>query len=335
MKENRKITLLSKVALGLVGAFLILGAVFVYLYITPMAPEMVVAKSEAPAPLAVVASESKAKATKQKPEKVCGNTGSMLVLLTGEDFSKGTWPLGADTIRVVKVDFSNRKVVVVSFPRDLWVKTPGLADLNFPETRLGLAYYYKKESTNGSDKHKITAATSQIAQALYDNFGLEPKKYFTIQLQSMPEIIDAIGGIDVNVPKGFTSENNIVFEEGPQHMDGARAAEYVRAWAENDDEGDLLRFPRQNLIMKAIRDKILSAEIIAKAPELYKRFEKAAVTDLSLSQMNDLACLAKEVPQENIVFHEIAGDLVTEQADLILMPDVEKVKEILKEWLDL
>jgi len=339
MKENRRLSLLSRLAIGLAVVFLAACAVLVYFYVTPLAPAMAVDKSGGTEPLAAMAAKdqgSSAQKTGQKTDQVCGNTGSMLLLFTGEDFTEGVWPLGADTVRVAKIDFSNRRIVVVGFPRDLWVDTPGLASMNYPETRLGLAYHYKKEGTNGSDKHKLTVATEQIAQALFDNFGLEPEKYFTIQLQNTPEMIDAIGGIDINVPEGFTSEYGVTFEAGMQHMDGATAAEYVRAFAEDEEEGDLLRFPRQNVFIKALQDRVLSADVITKVPDLYKEFDKAIVTDLSPKQIADIACMAKEVPQADIEFHEITPpDLATEADDLVLTPNVEAIKQALIEWLDI
>ena len=103
----------------------------------------------------------------------------------------------------------------------------------------------------------------------------------------------AIGGLDINVPEAFTSEYGVVFTAGQQHMDGAKAAEYVRAWAEDDDEGDLLRFPRQNVLINALQDQMLSANIITMVPDLYKQFDKAIVTNLSPKQIAELACMAK------------------------------------------
>lgn len=328
MKKSRKTTILVLLAVILSCAVLAAVSLFVYRFLTPLNEPMALKINNTPIPLAVTVAENKA-------QGVCGNTGAMLVLFTGEDFKQGKWPLGADTVRVVKVDFSNKKIVVVGFPRDLWVKTPGLADQDFPETRLGLSYFYKKQATNGSDKHKVTVATAQVAQALLDNFGLQPEKYLTLQLQTVPQMIDTIGGLDIDVPEAFTTEYGVSFDAGPQHMDGAMAAEYLRAFAQSGKGSDLLRLSRQNIFIKALREKALSASIIPKIPDLYKQFDQAVVTDLSPKQIADLACMAREVPQKDIEFHEIVGGLVTEQADFLLMPDVEKIKEALKAWLDL
>jgi LCP family protein required for cell wall assembly len=268
-------------------------------------------------------------AVQPQPKGSCGETGVKLLLFTGADFSIGVPPLGADSVRVVKVDYDNKKITVVAFPRDLWVKTAELAELKYPETRLGLAYHFKKEATDGSDKHKITLATALIGQTLYDNFGLTPQYYFTLQLDNTAAMVDTINGIEITVPEEITTERGVVISAGPQTMDGKIVTEYVRSFV----KGETSRLKRQNLFVKALQNKLLSAEILPKVPDLYKQFDKAIVTDLSPKQLADLACMAEEVPQDQIAFHEVNGDLVTAQADGALIPNVEKIKAKLNEWL--
>ena len=205
----------------------------------------------------------------------------------------------------------------------------GLAEQNYPETELGLSYYYKKQATNGSEKHVVTISTEQVAQALYDNFALEPQNYFTIQLDSVAPMIDSIGGVDVEVPYAITTEYGQEIQAGMQTMDGATASEYVRTFV----EGDATRLQRQNLFIKALQNKILSAEILTKVPDLYKQFNQAIVTDLTPKQIGELACMADAVPQDQIEFHEIGGDLVSEQEAGILIPNVDAIKLKLAEWL--
>ena len=261
--------------------------------------------------------------------ETCGNTGSKLVLFTGEDTSFGKEPLGADAVRVVKFDFDQKKITVVAFSRDLLLKTGSLADAAHPESELGLAYYYKKQATNGSEKHKVTISTEVVGQILYDNFGVQPANYFTIQLDSAAGMIDSIGGIEVVVPEAITTEYGLVIPAGKQLMDGKTAEEYARTFV----QGDSTRLQRQNLFAKALQDKILTANILPKVPDLYKQFDKAIVTDLSPKQIADLACMAKEVPQAQIAFHEIGGELVTEQEGGILLPHFDEIKASLEKWL--
>ena len=172
-------------------------------------------------------------------------------------------------------------------------------------------------------------ATSQVAQALYDNFGLAPQYYFTVQLNDTIPMIDTIGGIDIDVPEAITTEYGLDIPSGPQTMDSKTAIEYARTFV----QGDATRLQRQNLLLQALKAKVFNAKILPKVPDLYKQFDKAIVTDLSPKQINDLACLGDTLSQEQIAFYEIGGDLVSEGSGGILVPNVEKIKGKLSEWL--
>ena len=264
----------------------------------------------------------------------CGASGSVLLLFVGADFSGGVAPLGADSVRIVKVDYDHQKVIVVAFPRDLWVQTAGLANQDINATRLGLSYHYKLNATMGAAKHKVTAGTTQVGQALYDNFGLAPQTYLTIQMQTMPAMVDTIGGVDVFVPNAFVSERNMYFPQGLQHMNGERSKEYVRTFQPG---GDTARRQRQELFVRALQDNLLTAGIVTKLPAIAVQFEQAIVTDLSPQAFAQLSCMVETVPNEQVLFYEVAGNLVTVQdigeGTPVLMPKVDQIKIMLNEWL--
>jgi LCP family protein required for cell wall assembly len=260
----------------------------------------------------------------------CGNRGSLLLLFVGADFAGGVPPLGADAVRVVKVDYENKKVTVVAFPRDLYVQTAGLANQNINATRLGLAYHYMKTATIGTEKHQVTTATTLVGQALYDNFGVAPQNYLTVEMSNMAEMVDAMGGVDIIVPEAFTSERKMYFAAGSQRLDGARAMEFVRTFQPG---GDPARRQRQNLFVKAMEKTVLNAGIVTKIPQLYQTFDESIVTDLSPKMIADLACMTEVVPEDQVAFYEVSGDLVVQQSDGALYPKVEAVKAKLVEWL--
>ncbi|NMC78243.1 MAG: hypothetical protein GYA59_02675 [Chloroflexi bacterium] len=87
----------------------------------------------------------------------CGETGTLSLLFIGADYSGGNPPPGADAIRLIRVDYDVKTVLIVSLPRDLWLPASGLNDPNMPEQTLRLAYYYKKQASTGSDKSRCGA----------------------------------------------------------------------------------------------------------------------------------------------------------------------------------
>lgn len=256
---------------------------------------------------------------------VCGNRGTLVVLFTGADFSGGVWPLGADAVRLVKVDFSNQKVDSVAFSRDLLLETKMLP--NMPSQRLGLAYHYAKQAASGGAEDKIIAGTNTVAQTLVDAFGVAPEVYITVQLDSVQAMIDTLGGVPVNLPQGLTSDSGVNFPAGQQTLNGALSAEYLRTY---DPGGDLARMKRQNLYLQALQARVISAGAVAKAPELLQQFDQAIVTDLSPKQLADLACLIEKVPPEQVTFHEISGNLLRAGEDGAVLPDTAGIKTFLQ-----
>lgn len=270
-----------------------------------------------------------------KPEGACGETGAQFVLFTGADFSMGNPPLGADAIRLARIDYDAKKIVVVAFPRDLLVQTPGLADLDISQSALGLAFQSRKEDTKGDSRHKVTVATELLAQTLVENFGYptNAKKYdyLTLQLDEIGAMIDTIGGVPIDLPESITTERNVTFPAGQQTLDGALSAEYVRS---KEPGGDYARLQRQNLYMTALQAQVLNVGLLPKIPDLYKQFDKAIVTSLSPKQLQSLACMSEAVPLDKIEFHEISLEnaLVTQGEGELLVPTNDKIKAALKEW---
>jgi len=252
----------------------------------------------------------------------CGNTGSMKVLVLGVDSPFGGVPKGADAIRLVKVDFSEKEIVVVAIPRDLWVSTGELAEHDIEEERLGLTYYYGKLYSNDDE----TAATNILAQTIYDNFEVAPDYYFNIHMDSFAEMVDEIGGIDINIPARFHTPSGDI-EAGAQTLDGLMTMEYARTML-IDTEWD--RLDRQNLVLHALRDEILSLDILPKVPELFAQFESVITTDLSPEQLVDLSCMVDEVPKESILLLEISSEMVEVDDEGVMHPDFEKIIEFLQ-----
>jgi len=269
------------------------------------------------------------------PAGLCGQTGSLTILFTGADFAGGVWPEGADAVRVIKVNYDTRKIAVIAFPRDLWVRTSSLSEQGVAETRLGLAYHYKKEAAAGAEKQQITAATTAVGQALYDNFGLATQHYFTLQMSNVAEMVDTLGGVEVIAPETFVSDRGVTFTAGRQVLDGPLALEYVRTF---EPGGDAQRLLRQNQFIWGLQEKFRDPALLARLPALIEQFERVVVTDLSPAQMAALACAAGQTPVERIGLFRIDASLAAPaavgQKTPALQADPALVKARLREWLE-
>lgn len=154
----------------------------------------------------------------------------------------------ADTLIVVTVNPQKEKTTMVSIPRDT------LADV--------------QSGSGSANFHKINASYliggSTVTVKTVENLLNIPIDYYvTVNMGGLADIVDAVGGIDVNVPFAWNDTKNGagIFEKGPAHLNGARALQFARMRHE-DPEGDYGRQKRQQTVIKQIMKKVLNASTL-------------------------------------------------------------------------
>jgi len=267
------------------------------------------------------------------PETNCNHTGVMTFMFLARDVSSGVWPYGADLIRFIRVDFSKKTVRIIAVPRDLWVETPHLDYLKIDHSRLGLVYYRVEQATTGTKNEIATAATSAVAQAIYDNFKIVADHYIFFEMRDFATLIDQLGGLDVNIPESVTFDDHI-YKAGLQHLNGEYALFYARYLPANELTEGWNRLARQELIFKTLEAKLLQTENILRIPSFINLFEDDVVTDLSPALIVDLTCMADKVLKEDITLKQVERAMILEAGpDSSMIPDVEKITKFLMEEL--
>lgn len=236
---------------------------------------------------------------------LCGGPSVMNLLAIGADTRGDNYTYGlADVIRLVRVDFVNPKVSILEIPRDLWVEIPDIADdLNGQDhEKLNQAYLYGNPGFGYTDDP--ARGPGLLARTLSINFGTQIDHYAAVNMRTFEKIVNAVGGIDVTLPEtvdGRTAtdtDKRLLFLAGTHHLDGTRALTLARTRI----EGTFARADNQNRVLCALRNKLTSAGVIPKIPELIRAFQNAILTDLSPEQLGQLACLGPQIPSGNIVF---------------------------------
>ena len=236
---------------------------------------------------------------------MCGAPAHMNILVIGSDVRGDNYDYGlADMIRIVRVDFVNPKVTILEFPRDLWVEIPDIADnLNGQDhEKLNQAYLYGNPGFGYTDDP--TQGPGLLARTMILNFGTQIDHYAAVNMRTFVKIVNAVGGIDVNLPEavdGRTAEDanrRLLFRAGTLHLDGERALMLARIRI----EGSFARADNQNRVLCALRDQITSASVITKIPSLIASFQDAIQTDLSPAQLGQLACIGTRIQPGNIIF---------------------------------
>lgn len=315
-------TMLMLVA-GLILLGLVIGAALAVppLLNRPLGPPLALATSSPQTTEAPASTPADTPAT----EAVCGQSEPMavLVLLTKEAEPEGARQLLA--LRLVEVGFPGRTVTSVFFPRELIVTA---ADLPGGQARLEEVFLQAMLASQDD----VAAATSRVAQALYDTFGIESHHYITIDLSGLARTIDAAGGVDVQIQQAYdaTALGLPHFQPGPMHMEGELALSYSTATSAAA-RWDGLR--RQTEVLKALKDQVLTPSILPRLPDLMREFRGTVVTDLSLQQGTDFVCLAGEVTADQVTFFGVEAGLVTEQPNGDLLPDAQAIQALLEEVL--
>ena len=263
--------------------------------------------------------------------EVCGETGAWNVLILGSDASELRGPKGSDLTRAARIDFSNKKVVIYAFTRDLWVTTTSVGFTNplITTDRLGQVFYEgRNRSTQTDNRSRMLDGARANSKAMTENFTLHFNHYITVDLSQLPSMIDKVGGLPMYVPERTTDRwIGMVIEAGQQTLDGNQVQAYARAIPDSD----FARIQRNNLLLEALRQKMLDPMTWIKVPQLFQQFSNAIVTDLSPSQISNLSCLMKSMSKESILEDEVKPEWTTPGPQESLLWDKAKVLARLKE----
>jgi LCP family protein required for cell wall assembly len=222
------------------------------------------------------------------------------VLLLGIDRRSGTgWAYRTDTIVVVTMDPGTRAAGMLSIPRDLQVMIPGHG-----EDRINTAnvFGYRPDNPEGGP--------DLLKETMRANFGIPIDGYLMVDFAVFEQIVDTLGGIEVEVPRALHDTRypdprpgdphafkTIHFDPGWQHMDGQRALEYARSRMSTTDFD---RAKRQQLILLAIRERALSLSAIPRWPLLAKTVADGVKTDMGLEDLLALAVLAARIDSSHL-----------------------------------
>jgi LCP family protein required for cell wall assembly len=229
-----------------------------------------------------------------------GNDGRFDLLLMGADAGVGRSGRRVDVMLLVEVDVATGKVAMIGLPRNLQNAPypPGPArDYSGCGCQAGLLNEMYTEATlrhpdrwPGSGAVKGVGAVRSVVSELT---GRPIDAVLIADLIGVVRVVDAMGGIDINVPKAVTDTyypdpiyGRIYFHvnAGPQHFDGRTALAYART---RHADSDYARMVRQQTVLLAIRDQ-LGFDTILNAPALFDAAKRTAWTDLPRESLPSL-----------------------------------------------
>jgi polyisoprenyl-teichoic acid--peptidoglycan teichoic acid transferase len=243
----------------------------------------------------------------------CGGPARMTIALLGVDDRSQDYNLAArtDAISLVSINFITPTASLLSFPRDLYVPLPNLDNAGITQDRLNTAYEF-------GDVYKVPGGgPAEFKNTLEWNFGIRVDRYVLGNFGAFVSLVDALGGIEVDVPEAiydpaYPDDNDngtFIFSlpAGQQHMDGQTALRYARTRHQDDDYH---REQRQQLVLLAIRNKLVSPQVVPQLPALIATLGHLVRTDLTPLEITSLACIGTKIDRSAITAQAIDGTMV-------------------------
>ncbi|MGN0779886.1 MAG: LCP family protein [Aristaeellaceae bacterium] len=255
------------------------------------------------------------------------------LLLIGSDAYTDKTRGRSDTTMLVQADADSKTIRVVSFLRDTYVQIPGKGS-----NRLNASYSWGGEQL--------------LCRTLESNFGVTADAYLAVNFERLVQVIDGIGGIEVEVSErervqvnsilrfynekiGAPVEDELLTESGTVHLTGKQALCFSRI---RKIDGDTQRTARQRKVIEAAFHKVMSLDM-ASITALVLANMDAFQTDLTPAdalRLIPLAIRCKHATFETLTIPQ-QGTYSTRMTDgmWVIVPNLKQNKALLQEFLHL
>jgi len=214
----------------------------------------------------------------------------------------------SDSLLLLRTDPGTHRLAYLSIPRDLRVEVPG----------------YGTAKINSANQFGGPALTIRTVRELT---GLPVHHVVVVDFDGFRELIDALGGIEVNVPKPILSNRfdcpykparcraweGWRFAKGTQHLDGRRALVYSRIRTNRLDpsETDITRGSRQQAVAEAVGDEIASLGTFLRLPFAGDSLAAPLATDLSAWELAQLGWVRFRADSSKSLHCRLGGEPAT------------------------
>ena len=231
------------------------------------------------------------------------------VLLTGIDKSDLRTHSLTDTLLVVSVDPDTGKTAMVSFPRDIARFTMSNGDF-YPRKINALM----SEANQHPDRYPdggLPTLTRELGYLL----GVPIQYYAAVDLDGFADLIDEVGGVDVNNPRpindpsyGGWTDGRVGFRlsAGPHHLDGQTALAYARSRRGSGDN-DFTRSRRQQQLIAALRARLTDPTLLPRLPSIIEAGSRVIQTNFPHERLNEMLDVAKVAEDDESITRVVLG----------------------------
>jgi len=267
--------------------------------------------------------------TPVQPVPVAADVVNIVVLGSDQRPDWAEWH--TDVVQVVSIQRDQGAVSVISIPRDLYLYMPSLwmSRINTADFS-GEAYGYEG------------GGPALVRDTLLYNLGIRVDHYVRTNFDGLIGIVDTVGGIDIPVhcrlsdywpyPNDNGEYPILTMEPGVRHMDGETALWYARS---RKTTSVFSRERRQQQVLQALWHTGRDAGMLTQAPALWEQGRNMVETDLTFTEILDLARIALTLKDENVRFYNIGPDVLTSwttpYGGAVFLPRWEEIQPIVAE----
>ncbi len=191
----------------------------------------------------------------------------------------------SDTMLLLRLDPTDNSVRMLSVPRDTQVEIPGVGTAKI----------------NDANVEGGPALAARVVSRTLNNVPVD--RYVRVTTDAFRELVDLVGGVEVFVPyrmeyEDVTQNLKIDLEQGWQTLNGDQAEQFARF--RKDGRGDIGRVQRQQALLKALRQRLVSPSVLPRLPEMIRVMQQYIDTNLSLEEMLALVGFGLDLDHDDL-----------------------------------
>jgi polyisoprenyl-teichoic acid--peptidoglycan teichoic acid transferase len=228
-----------------------------------------------------------------KPWDGASRINILIMGLDYRDYLAGDIPR-SDSMIVLTLDPLTMTAGMLSIPRNMWVDIPG-----FDYNQINTAYFL------GQANHMPGGGPVLATKTVEEFLGIPIDYYAEVDFSSFTKFIDDMGGLTIYIHNKIVVDpigGKVTLKKGVQNLPGSLILAYARN--RYTAGGDFDRASRQQEVIMAIRDQVVDLHmlptLITQSPKIYNDIASGIHTNLTLTQIIQLALLAEKIPPENI-----------------------------------
>ena len=199
----------------------------------------------------------------------------------------------SDSMLLLRFDPETKKLNVLSIPRDTRTLVEG----------------HGVTKINAANAEGGPALSAQAVSELLNGVAID--RYIRINVQGVEKLVDALGGVTVYIPKDMKYQDDsqhlyINLKAGKHHLNGNQALQLLRF--RHDENGDIGRIQRQQLLMRALMEQALNPATLARTPKILSVIQSHIDTNLTIQELMALVGFGVHTNRSNVQMLMLPGE---------------------------